>query len=179
VFVPTYAASRFRTIYIFRTLSNKIIIQVKLVGMSKNFHCTKLHLYKCNGSWVVSIRQNMNFNFQLPSPFVFLVSQENGLIKSWSSFEDLSAYKTVWSHVHWCKFCIHLRSMNVRHFGTVEVTRLNLWRRGYLQCHDLHTEFHNILLTASKVIRDDTQTEKNYDFISIALYFKESGLIKW
>jgi hypothetical protein len=42
---------------------------------------------------------------------------ENWVIKSCSSCEYLSAYKMTWSHVAWCKFCIHLRRLNVRHFG--------------------------------------------------------------
>jgi hypothetical protein len=61
----------------------------------------------------------MNIYIQTTAMFVF-VFDKNGLIKSCSSFEDLSAYKISWSHVEWCKFCIHLRSLNVRHFGMVE-----------------------------------------------------------
>jgi hypothetical protein len=41
-----------------------------------------------------------------------------------SSFEELTAYKISWFHVDWRKFCIHLRSLNVHHFGTVESTEL-------------------------------------------------------
>jgi hypothetical protein len=56
--------------------------------------------------------------------FVFFVFDKNGLIKSCSYFEDLSVYKMSWTQVDWCKFCIHLRSLNVRHFVMVEVTGL-------------------------------------------------------
>jgi hypothetical protein len=56
--------------------------------------------------------------------FVFFVFDKNGLMKSCSSFEDLLAYKIPWSHVDWCKFCIHLRSLNAHHFGMVEGTGL-------------------------------------------------------
>jgi hypothetical protein len=66
----------------------------------------------------------MNFNIQTAAMFVFFVFDKNGLIKSCSSFEDVSEYKISWSHVDWCKFCIHLRSLNVRHFEMVEGTRL-------------------------------------------------------
>jgi hypothetical protein len=66
----------------------------------------------------------MNFDIQLAAMFVFLVFDKNGIIKSCSSFEDLSVYKISCSHVDWCKFCIHLRSLNVRHFGMVEGTGL-------------------------------------------------------
>jgi hypothetical protein len=62
----------------------------------------------------------MNFNIQTAAMFAFFVFDKNGLIKSCSSFEDLSVFKIAWSHVDWCKFCIHLKSFNVRHFGMVE-----------------------------------------------------------
>jgi hypothetical protein len=53
-------------------------------------HCAKVHLSKCNGSWVVSTKQNMNFNIQTAAMFVFFVFDKNGVIKSCSAFEDLS-----------------------------------------------------------------------------------------
>jgi hypothetical protein len=65
---------------------------------------TKVNLSKCNGSWVVSTKQTMNFNIQTAAMLVFFVFDKNGLIKSFSSFEDLSVYKISWSHVDWCKF---------------------------------------------------------------------------
>jgi hypothetical protein len=38
-------------------------------------------------------------------------------------------------------FAYHLRSLNIRHFRAVAVTelksRLKMWRRVHLQCHDL------------------------------------------
>jgi hypothetical protein len=80
---------------------------------------TKVNLSKCNGSWAVSTKQTMNFNIQTAAMFVFFVSDKNGRIKNFSSFEDLSVYKISWSNVDWCKFCIHLISLNVRHFGMV------------------------------------------------------------
>jgi hypothetical protein len=88
------------------------------------FYYTKVHLSKCNGSWVVSTKHTMSFNIQLAAMLVFFVFDKIGLIKSCSSFEDLSVYKMSWSHVDWCKFYIHLRSLNVRHFGMVEGTGL-------------------------------------------------------
>jgi hypothetical protein len=53
-------------------------------------YCTKVHLSKRNGSWVVSTEQAMNFNIKTAAMFVFYVFDKNGLIKSCSSFEDLS-----------------------------------------------------------------------------------------
>jgi hypothetical protein len=92
-----------------KDMSKKVIIQTKLVGMYMSFHCTKLHLSKCNSSLVVSIKQNVNFKFQLPAMFLFVVFRKNGLIKSCSSSENLSEYKISWPYVNWCKFCIHLK----------------------------------------------------------------------
>jgi hypothetical protein len=33
---------------------------------------------------------------------------------------------SLWPGFDWYKFCIHLRSFNFRHFGTVEGTRLKI-----------------------------------------------------
>jgi hypothetical protein len=57
------------------------MILIKLAGVSMIFYCTILHLSKCNSSWAVSIKQNKNFNFQLPSTFIFLVFQKTVKLK--------------------------------------------------------------------------------------------------
>jgi hypothetical protein len=54
----------------------------KLVGIFMFFHSTELHLSKCNGSWVVSNKQNVNFNFQPPAIFIFLVFHKSCLIEN-------------------------------------------------------------------------------------------------
>jgi hypothetical protein len=63
------------------------------------FYYSKFYLSKWNGSRVVCTKPTMNFNIQLAAMFVFFVFDKNGLIKSCSSFEDLSVYKISWSHV--------------------------------------------------------------------------------
>jgi hypothetical protein len=119
----------------------------------------------------------MNFNIQTAAMFVFCVFDKNSLIKSCSSFDDLSVYKISWSRVDWCKFCIHLRSLNVRHFGMVKGAGLESRHRGHLQWHDLRTEFHKNLPIGSKVIRGDTQTDRQTDvLISLTFLFEESRL---
>jgi hypothetical protein len=123
----------------------------------------------------------MNFNIQTAAMFVFFVFDKNGLIKSCSSFEDISVNNISWSHVDWCKFCIHLKSLKDSHFGMVEGTGLKVWRRGHLQWHDLSTEFHKKLPIGSKVIREDTQIDRRTDrqtgdLISLTFLFKESRL---
>jgi hypothetical protein len=128
------------------------MIQIKLIGMSMISYYTKVHLSKCDGSWVVSTKQTMNFNIQMAAIFVFFVFDKNGLIKSYVSFEDLSVYKISWSHIDWCKFCIHLRSLNVRHFGMVEGTELKSRLRGHLQWRDLPTEFHRLYQLVQKLL---------------------------
>jgi hypothetical protein len=47
------------------------MIQIKLIGMSMISSYTKVQLSKCNGSWVVSTKQTMNFNIQTAAMFVF------------------------------------------------------------------------------------------------------------
>jgi hypothetical protein len=145
--------------------------------MSMISYYTKVHLSKCNSSWVISIKQTTNFNIQMAAMFVFFVFDKNGLIKNCSSFEDLSVYKISWSHVDWCKFCIHLRSLNVHHFGMVEGTVLKSMGWGHLQWHDLPTEFHKNLPIGSKVIRGDRQTDRQTgDLISLTFLFEERRL---
>jgi hypothetical protein len=61
--------------------------------MSMISYYTKVNLFKCNSSWVVAPKQNKNFNIQTAAMFVFFVFDKNCLIKSCSSFEDLSVYK--------------------------------------------------------------------------------------
>jgi hypothetical protein len=75
------------------------MIQMKLTGMSMISYYTKVHLSKCNGSWVISTKQTMDFNIQTAAMFVFFVFDKNSLTKIYSSFEDLSVYKIWWSHV--------------------------------------------------------------------------------
>jgi hypothetical protein len=54
----------------------------------------------------------------------FFVFRKNGPTKSCSSPEDLSEYKIPWPYVDWYKFCIHLKSLSVRHFGMAVATAL-------------------------------------------------------
>jgi hypothetical protein len=106
--------SKFRTIAIFNKTCVKQNNDTNKICMSmikQRFMCC-LH------------KTTMNFNIQTAAMFVFFVFDKNGLIKSCSSFEDLSVCKISWSHVDWCKFFIHLRSLNVRHLGMVEGTGL-------------------------------------------------------
>jgi hypothetical protein len=57
------------------------MIQTKLIGMSMISYYTKVHLSKCNGSWVVSTKQNTNFNIQTAAMFVFFVFGKMVLLK--------------------------------------------------------------------------------------------------
>jgi hypothetical protein len=57
------------------------MIQIKLIGMPMISYNTKVHLSKCNGSWVVSTKQIMNFNIQTAAMFVFLFLTKMVLIK--------------------------------------------------------------------------------------------------
>jgi hypothetical protein len=92
------------------------------------FYCTKVNMSSISTTVneFFFVKGNVNFNFQPPAIFVFLVFRKSGLIKSCSSSEDLPAYKISWSHANWCKFCIHVRSLNVRHIGIVEGMELKI-----------------------------------------------------
>jgi hypothetical protein len=87
--------AKFRTTAILKNPSMKLMIQVELIGISIIVHCTKLHLCKCNSSKVVSIKQNVNLKFQPPAIFTFFGFRKCTLIKSCSSFKDLSAHNSM------------------------------------------------------------------------------------
>jgi hypothetical protein len=81
--------SKFRNIAIFKNFvkenndSNKasryvhdlLLYQIKLLGMSIFSYYAKVHLSKCNGSWVVSTKETMNFNIQTAAMFVFFFTK--------------------------------------------------------------------------------------------------------
>jgi hypothetical protein len=82
----------------------------------------------------------MNFYIQTAAMFVFFVFDKNGLIKSCSSFEDLSVYKFHGPTLTGAS--LHPpQTFSVRHFGMVEGAGLKVRLRGHLQWHDLPTEF--------------------------------------
>jgi hypothetical protein len=150
------------------------------------YYYTKVHLSKYNGSWVVSTKQTMNFNIKTAAIFVFFVSDKNGLIKSCTSFEDLSVYKMSWSHVDWCKFCIQLRSLNARHFGTVEGTGLkSTASRSPSMAWPLYWISWKTNQLVQKLLGGDTQIDRQTDrrtegqtgdLISLSFLLKESRL---
>jgi hypothetical protein len=148
------------------------MIQIKFIGMTMISYYTKVHLSKCNGSWVVSTKQTMNFNIQTAAMFVSFAFDKKCLIKSCSSFEYLSVYRISWSHVDWCKFCIHLRSLNVRHFW-------NGWRYG-IKKYGFEVTFNGmtsllnfikIYQLVQKLLEGDPQTDRQTDWWSHKSYF--------
>jgi hypothetical protein len=48
------------------------------------------------------------------------LSQENGMVAM------VTRLSPSWYHSDWCKFAIHLRSLNVHHFATVETMGLKI-----------------------------------------------------
>jgi hypothetical protein len=95
-------------------------------------------------------RTGTSFNVCLPSTFTFLVLHKGALNRSVLSFEDLLAYTSSWFHVGCYKFFIHLRSLNVCHFGMAEATALSISHRSHFQQHGLTTKFHETLLIGSE-----------------------------
>jgi hypothetical protein len=101
------------------------MVQVKLVGMSMTSYCTKLRLSnKCNGSWVVSIKSNANFKFEPPT--MFFVFFAKVVLFEVVHPDGVTPYKISRCHADWRKFCIHFRSLDVRHSGMAEPTRLKI-----------------------------------------------------
>jgi hypothetical protein len=95
--------SKFHTISIFKCLSKQNNDWDKTCRyMPVIFYYSELHLSKCSSSWVSSIKQNMNLNFQPSTMVVFLVCRKCGLIESCSFFEVLSAYKISLSDINCC-----------------------------------------------------------------------------
>jgi hypothetical protein len=66
------------------------MIQIKLIGMSMISYYTKVHLSTCNGSWVVSTDQTMNFNMQTAAMFEFLCFWQK-----WSYFKLFIVWRSM------------------------------------------------------------------------------------
>jgi hypothetical protein len=62
----------------------------------------------------------MNFNFKLPYTFISLVFLKNGLSKRYHPLKIYLSFKIALSHIDWFKFYIHLRCLNVCHFGMIK-----------------------------------------------------------
>jgi hypothetical protein len=60
-----------------------------------SLYCTKHHSSKSNGSWAVSIKQNMNFDFQPPSSSYRSFFYKSD-VESCSSCKYLLEYKSLW-----------------------------------------------------------------------------------
>jgi len=58
------------------------------------------------------------------------------------------------------KFCIHLRSSNVRYFRIDEAMGLKICLRGHLQWHDLPIESHKIYVLVQKLLGEHRQTDR-------------------
>jgi len=64
--------SKSRTIAIFKSFFKENNVSNTILGTSTIFQCTKLHLSKFSEWWVVSTKQNVNFNIQPAAILVHL-----------------------------------------------------------------------------------------------------------
>jgi hypothetical protein len=66
-----------------------------------------------------------------------------------------------WSHADWCKFFIHLRSVNVHNFGTVKATRLQIMAHcSLLNGMNSLLNIMKIYLLVKKLLVGDTQADR-------------------
>jgi hypothetical protein len=144
------------------------MVKIILVGMSRVFYCTLLNLSNCSGSWVAFLKQNMNFEVQPPSTFLFWGFHKNGLIESCPSF-DLPEY-ILWFHVKWWKFCIHTSILNFLHSRMVNAKELKSMtsRSPSVACPS--TEFYKNVQIASKFLLDDTRNRQTKSDLSSLIF---------
>jgi hypothetical protein len=83
------------------------------------------------------------------------------VVQVWAQLSQVNGVVTMvtklnhsWFHIVWCKFCIHFTSLNIRHFGMVESTGLEIMMLMSFRWHDLPTEFHNNQLVQMLLIVD-------------------------
>jgi hypothetical protein len=150
-------------INLYTSVESQIIVKKKLQVAFKDWTTSLLFLSRRYKKLI------LKFNRPPCSNLSFFA--KSVLIKSCSSSEYLSEYKISWSYVDWCKFYIHLKSLNVRHFGMVATTALKLWYRGHLQWHDLPTKFHKNLPLGSDVDWEWGRHTEAGDLISLLFSF--------
>jgi hypothetical protein len=135
--------------------------KIKLVGISMIFYYTKLHLTNCNGPWVFSIKQNMNFNFQPAATFIFVVFDKKMVLLK--VVHPLKIYQHTKFHGPTLTDATFASTSEVWTRAILKCLKVrdwNVWYRGHPQWHDLRTEFHKNLPIGSKVIRGETQTDR-------------------
>jgi hypothetical protein len=118
--------SKFQTTAMFKNSFKGSDYSYKACRYVHIFCCIEINLSKCNGSWVVSIKQVWILNFNRRTYSYFWFPAKIFLRKCIHSLKIYQYTKIPWFHVKWWKFNIHLRSLNVRHFEMVEATGLKI-----------------------------------------------------
>jgi hypothetical protein len=147
------------------------MIQIKLIGMSMISYYTKVNLSKCNGSWVVSTKQTMNFNIQTAAISCILFLTKMVLLKV---VHPLKIHQYTKFHGPTLTGASFASTSEVWTSAILEWLKIRDWKvrcRGHLQWHNLSTEFHKNLPIGSKVIRGDTQTDRQTDWWSHKPHF--------
>jgi hypothetical protein len=152
--------SKFLTIATFKSFVKKMI-KIKLICMSVTFYCAKLHFScKCNGSWVVSIKLNTNFNYKLPSSFRMFVFPQNALLQR---VYPLKIYQHATFHGPTLACASFAFTSEVRTSAILKRLKerdWKLWLRDHIQWNDLPVELNKNLLTGSKVTGENRRTDR-------------------
>jgi hypothetical protein len=160
--------------------SQEIITQMKVAVTSMISHCTELRFSnsKSNVSW--SIKQAVNFGKQ-PIKIVFLFFAIMVLSKVVYILKISQHTKFHDTTLTGAKFCIHLKSLNVRHFGMDKTMGLKLRRRCHVQWHKVLRNFINIYLWIQKLMgKSHTNTQRRmwFHFISLLFYLRKESRLK-
>jgi hypothetical protein len=142
---------------------------------------TKVHLSKCNGSWVVSTKQNMNFNIQMAAMFVFFCF--------WQKWYHLKLF-ILWRSISIHNFMVPRWLVQVLH-PPQKFERLPFWSawRYEIKKYGVEVTFNGMtsLLNFIKIYQlvqkllgggaTDGQTDRQTgDLISLTFLFEETRL---
>jgi hypothetical protein len=139
------------------------------------FYCTKPHLSNSDSLHVVSVKYNINFNFQLLSTFVSLVSHN---IVSLKVVHLFMIYQQIKFHCPTSTSVSFASTSDVWKFALCKgwsYENKKTWYQGHIKRHDLPTAFHNSLLVGSKIEGQPQKERQKGDLVKLTLLFNEQS----